>query len=233
MKHYGLIAIGILPIVLLYIFFDPIAQDQAYHQFADQRYMLGIPNFHNVMSNIPFLIVAFLGLKNSQQYSLSWVVFLVGVALVGPGSAYYHWNPTDATLVWDRLPMTIGFMGLTSFILKEVFQLKWEKQLLTLLLFIGAYSIGHWVYFSDLRIYAWVQLTPILMIIYCAIFYRTKMLKPGLLAGAVVFYGLAKVVEHTDKGFFESVGFYSGHSLKHILAAVAVLFLLQLNKKEV
>ena len=29
----------------------PMAQDQAYHGFADRRTMLGVPNFLNVVSN--------------------------------------------------------------------------------------------------------------------------------------------------------------------------------------
>ncbi|MBT3812899.1 MAG: hypothetical protein HOE45_04700 [Gammaproteobacteria bacterium] len=32
--------------------------------------------------------------------------------LVAAGSSYYHWNPNNQTLVWDRLPMTICFMSL-------------------------------------------------------------------------------------------------------------------------
>ena len=35
----------------------PIAQDQNYHQFADQRKLLGIPNFWTVFSNLPFIAV--------------------------------------------------------------------------------------------------------------------------------------------------------------------------------
>jgi hypothetical protein len=38
-------------------FLDPIAQDPAYHQFADTRQFLGIANLWNVVSNILFLLV--------------------------------------------------------------------------------------------------------------------------------------------------------------------------------
>jgi len=40
----------------------PIAQDPSYHQFADQRTLLGIPNFWNVVSNLPFVLVGTMGL---------------------------------------------------------------------------------------------------------------------------------------------------------------------------
>ncbi|MAZ47413.1 MAG: hypothetical protein CME65_02550 [Halobacteriovoraceae bacterium] len=234
LKVVGLIFFGILPIVVLTIFSGPIGQDQLYHQFADQNQYFGIPNFWNVISNIPFLLVFGYGLwefKRSSQ-SLSWIVFLIGIALVGPGSAYYHWDPRDASLVWDRLPMTIGFMGLTSFILTQVFQLRWEKQLVLILLLLGVYSILHWINYDDLRIYAWVQFAPIVLVIYCAIFFPSPILKPGLLMGAVGFYSLAKIVEHSDKEIFQITEVMSGHALKHPLAAVAVLFLIQTNRLE-
>ena len=41
----------------------PIAQDQSYHQFADQRTLLGMPNFWNVISNVPFIVVGATGLR--------------------------------------------------------------------------------------------------------------------------------------------------------------------------
>ena len=39
-----------------------IPQPQSYHVFADQRSFLGIPNFANVVSNIPFAVVGLWGL---------------------------------------------------------------------------------------------------------------------------------------------------------------------------
>ena len=233
MKTYGLIIVGILPIVLLYIFSGPIPQDQLYHQFADQRTIWGIPNFWNVMSNIPFLMVSIYGIyqfKNSSR-SLSWIVFILGICLVGPGSAYYHWNPQDQTLVWDRLPMTIGFMGLTSFVLTQVLKLNWEKQLIVILVLLGIYSVFHWVTHDDLRIYAWVQLAPILMVIYCAVFFPSPILKPAYLGSAVLFYFVAKVFEHHDPETYQLLGM-SGHALKHPLAAVAVYFLMLTNQRK-
>ncbi|MBT4792158.1 MAG: hypothetical protein HON90_11350 [Halobacteriovoraceae bacterium] len=228
-KIIFLLIVTFIPLVILFGFVSPIAQNQAYHNFADGHKLLGIINFHNVISNIPFVIVAFIGLKqyitHKQRYSFSWLVFVIGVFLVGPGSAYYHLNPTDQTLVWDRLPMTIGFMGLTSFIFTEVFSIKKEKTFLTILLLIGFYSIFHWVQFSDLRLYFWVQLTPILCILYIAVIMPTKSLKPKHLAFAVVFYIVAKLTEHFDKQIFTNLA-YSGHSIKHLAAAISVYALI-------
>lgn len=35
-----------------------------------------------------------------------WACFFIGVAAVGVGSSYYHLEPNDARLVWDRLPVS-------------------------------------------------------------------------------------------------------------------------------
>jgi hypothetical protein len=70
----------------------PISQDQDYHQFADQRTLLGIPNFWNVISNFPFFAVGALGLMRFYQKPATFVLFS-GFLLTGFGSSYYHWNP--------------------------------------------------------------------------------------------------------------------------------------------
>ena len=68
----GLMAASLGGLLLL----SPIPQDQSYHQFADQRTMFGIPNFWNVVSNIPFLAVGAAGLRRSMTMqrpsSSSW-----------------------------------------------------------------------------------------------------------------------------------------------------------------
>jgi hypothetical protein len=54
----GLMAASLAILPLL----PPIPQDPSYHQFADQRTLLGIPNFWNVVSNLPFVLVGAIGL---------------------------------------------------------------------------------------------------------------------------------------------------------------------------
>jgi len=82
----------------------PIPQYQDYHQFADQRAWLGISNFWNVTSNIPFIAVGAAGLWRFHKNPTIVVIFS-GILLTGFGSSFYHWNPNDSTLFWDRLPI--------------------------------------------------------------------------------------------------------------------------------
>lgn len=92
---------------------DPLAQDPSYHHFADQRAYLGVPNFLDVISNGAFLAAGGAGVMFLARYPaelrIAWVTFAGGVVLVGAGSAYYHVNPDNATLFWDRLPITSSF----------------------------------------------------------------------------------------------------------------------------
>jgi Alkaline phytoceramidase (aPHC). len=107
-------------------FVKPIPQDEAYHHFADRRVMLGIPNFWNVISNIPLFLVGLIGtiagIKkkwvgfDTPAHS-AYLLFFLGVGLTGLGSAYYHLNPSTSTLFWDRLPMALSFMAFFSLII--------------------------------------------------------------------------------------------------------------------
>ena len=107
---------------------DPIAQDPGYHNFADRRDLLNIPNFFDVISNLAFVIVGVMGMRligsglatgGLPELKAVYMTFFIGVFLTGFGSAYYHFHPDNQTLLWDRLPMTIAFMALFSAIVGE------------------------------------------------------------------------------------------------------------------
>src|SRR5215467_13015198 len=153
----GLTAVSLAGLLLL----PPIPQDQSYHQFADQRTIFGIPNFWNVVSNIPFLAVGLAGLRRFRQDPAT-VVFFLGVFLTGFGSSYYHWDPSDGTLFWDRLPMTLGFVAILCGAIAERIDATAGRVLLWPLLVLGVFSLLWWRWADDLRLYAWVQFFPCL-----------------------------------------------------------------------
>lgn len=218
---------------------EPIAQDPAYHNFADQRRVFGIPNFANVASNLPFMVVGAAGLafclgSRPTGTHVPWIVFFAGVALVGVGSAYYHAQPTDAALVWDRLPMTVAFMGLFVALLAEHMGAWITRYLLPPALAIGLASIGWWRYADDLRFYAWVQFTPLLLIPLAVVLFRPAYTHRAYLLYGLGFYVLAKVGEFYDRELFDLTrGTLSGHSIKHLLAAGGALSIyLMLRNRE-
>ena len=131
------------------LFIDAISQDPAYHLFADTRSWLGIHNFGNVASNLPFLVVGVLGLwtalrpegRGTFDYSTDaypYIFFFAGVGLVGAGSAYYHLAPDNVRLFWDRLPMTVAFMAFFSAVIADrIHKAAGNRYLLPALIVIG------------------------------------------------------------------------------------------------
>lgn len=207
----------------------PILQDRGYHVFADARSCLGMANFGNVASNLLFLLTGAAGMRwcwrSRNGAWRSWLVFFTGVALVFFGSAYYHSAPGDDTLVWDRLPMTVAFMGLFAALVSEHLDAHLEPALLTGALLTGITSVWWWQHSGDLRIYIWVQGTPLLAIPYVIAAFPGRYTHRHYLLYGVGLYALAKAAELLDHPIYAATGAaISGHSVKHLLAAIAVFF---------
>ena len=212
--------------VVLIALLDPIPQNLEYHRFIDTRPLVGIPNFLNVFSNLPYILIGIVGLRlftrdKSNRPSLSWGIFFVGVLLVGFGSSYYHLNPNNATLVWDRLPMTIGFMGLFVALLSEWFSKKLSVLLIPMCL-LGIYSVYYWHLTDDLRLYAWIQFFPLLFIVLAGFMYRPNIPHVKYIYLGLIWYIVSKLLEHFDSStHWLSAQIISGHTLKHFAAAYA------------
>ena len=178
-KFIFLISLNLTTLILIFLN-DPIVQNQAYHNFVDTRSVLGHHNFFDCFSNILFLIFGGIGINYARvnYLSLSWKMFFISTALVALGSYYYHFNPNDQTLVWDRLPMTLAFMSLINAVFFETFKLKFERVSLLVLNLLGILSVLVWVLTKDLRFYYWIQLTPIIsLLIIGLIFNKTLNIK--------------------------------------------------------
>ncbi|GFY94722.1 senescence associated gene 18 [Actinidia rufa] len=236
--------VAILCFVVLMIVTPAIPQSQEYHDFADQREFLGIPNTLNVVSNFPFLIIGLVGLilcfhRNYFRLRLQgelwgWACFFVGVAVVGIGSSYYHLKPDDARLVWDRLPMTIAFTSIMAiFIIERIDERKGTVSIIPLLL-AGVVSILYWCFFDDLRPYALVQFVPCIAIPVMAILLPPMYTHSAYWLWAAGFYLLAKVEEAADKPIYKwTHHIVSGHTIKHLCAAMVPVFLtLMLAKRK-
>jgi ceramidase len=237
--------LGIVVICIVGItFVAPIEQEIAYHDFADQRFVTGINNFYNVVSNVLFIIVGMSGcvllFKRDTLAilpELIWVywAFFAGIGLVGFGSSYYHLSPSNETLVWDRLPMTIAFMAFFSIIVAEFVSVRLGKALFLPLLLFGIFATFYWHFteqqgHGDLRLYVLVQFMPMLLIPCIILLFTSRFSNVGfywLFMGA---YLIAKVFELGDEFTYKMLGQISGHTLKHVFAALGCgLFLLQLN----
>ncbi|MDX1486687.1 MAG: ceramidase domain-containing protein [Acidiferrobacterales bacterium] len=229
----GLIIASALAMMLV----APIPQSLAYHAFVDRRALWGIPNFLNVATNLPFLLVGAWGLayclrQPQHEARWSWCLVFLGTAAVCLGSAYYHWQPNSGTLVWDRLPMTIAFMALFVALLSEHVKIKNEGMWLGITLVAGVASVIYWIHMDDLRPYIWVQAAPFLVIACAMGLFEGKYTHRHFLVYGFVLYALAKVAEVFDAPIYAlTQELLSGHSLKHLLAAAAVYLLYRMLKQ--
>ncbi|HXV20463.1 MAG TPA: hypothetical protein VD811_05665, partial [Desulfuromonadales bacterium] len=90
LRSLGLLTLGLAFAVAL---LPPIPQYLSYHRFADGRPLFGIPNFLNVVSNLPLFVVGLLGLLHlwlhrrelfaDRRESRAFAVFFLGIALTG------------------------------------------------------------------------------------------------------------------------------------------------------
>ena len=220
----------------------------AYHPFADRRSLLGIPDFGDVASNLPFAVIGIWGLfllrPDSNQVtgrfleqSERWpyLCVFVGLLLTAFGSSYYHLSPNNSRLVWDRLPMIIAFMSMVAAIIAERISLRVGLWLLPILILVGMGSVLQW-YTSemrgsgDLRLYAAVQVYPVLVLL-LALLLPQRYTRGSDLGIVVGFYALAKALEALDKLIFSAGHIVSGHTLKHLAAAAGYCILRMLQKR--
>lgn len=224
----------------------PFPQPLSYHSFADQRAFLGIPNFGDVISNVPFAVIGAWGVfflishRGSRRFLDSrerwpYLVAFVGIFLTAFGSSYYHLHPNNARLVWDRLPIMVAFTATAAAMIAERVQVRTGLLVLPVLLTTGIASVLQW-YASelrgagDLRFYAAVQVGSTLVLLIVLMF-PARYTRGSDLAIVVGLYALAKILETFDKQMFRAEPFVSGHTLKHLVAAAAGYWLLRMLRK--
>lgn len=239
---YSLLAAIALAGIVLALLKDPIPQDPHYHCFADGRTLYGIPNFWNVISNLPFVIIGLSGIilligkRRERQLDTAGLAFFSGIFLTGFGSVWYHLYPDNDTLIWDRLPMTIAFMAFFSIIIRECVHMETGKKVVWPLLFLGMLSVYYWQMtesrgHGDLRLYFLVQFLPMLLIPLILLLFHRKAFPKVYFWLVLLAYVIAKIFEMKDVELFQLAGI-SGHTIKHIMAALAPLIFLIGVKKQ-
>jgi hypothetical protein len=229
-----LFGVSIVIGISYFVFVPPIQQDLAYHQFVGDSNPTHEWHRLNVWSNMGFLLVGLIGIIQLMFIWNRYVIWLsLGLIMTALGSIYYHLQPNNDTLFWDRLPMTIVFSGFFSAAWQYYYPSQGWRSLLCL--FIGMASVVYWKYslwlgMEDLRPYVLIQFLPILVLIIWSIYHPNnttyqRMLITFLLIG----YIIAKMCEYWDEEIYHLTHhLMSGHTLKHILAAVASYFMIHL-----
>jgi predicted membrane channel-forming protein YqfA (hemolysin III family) len=236
MRIRNLLLIGLtLLAVAAALFMPAMPQPAAYHDFADKRQAYGIENVLDVVSNLAFAIAGVAGLAlvlrprtcfASPAERLPYLVFGIGVLLTAAGSCYYHLKPNNETLFWDRLPMTIAFMGLVSAQIVDRVQPRTGLLVLGPALLVGVGTVVYWIVTErqgrgNVVPYAVLQAYAVLLLLQLALLHPSRYTHGGAIYVVFAAYLLAKVFEHYDRQIFALTGMVSGHTLKHVVAGLA------------
>lgn len=217
----------------------PITQWASYHQFADTRPWGLLPHAANVLSNLPFAVVGVWALWRlaGQAGMWAWRLFAAAVMFTAIGSSVYHWQPNHVGLVIDRLPIAWACATLLCAFLAERVDARWASaQALALAVLTSSLAVLWWAVGEahgqgDLRPYVFVQFLPMLLIPTALVLNMPAVAPRALPASAwwtaLALYALAKALEAADHNVLETLGFVSGHSLKHLVAAGTAGWLLR------
>ena len=154
-------------------------------------------------------------------------MFFLGVFLTGFSSSYYHWNPNDAGLFWDRLPMSVAFMAILANVIEERIDAQGRAG--------AALAAGRarhrepalWLRTDDLRLYGWVQFFPCLVLPLMFWLFPPKYSGTWYWFAAAGLYLLAKLLEYFDAAIYSALHVMAGHPLKHLAAAAACYAILR------
>ena len=229
----------------------PIPQPLQYHDLADQRACFGLPNCLDTVSNLLFVLAGVAGLRFlcstaaqrafiEAREALAYALFFFATILVGFGSGFYHLAPDNDRLLWDRAAIALAFMAWLSAILCERVSLRSGLWLLPLLIAAGLGSVFYWGWsegrgVGDLRPYGLMQLAPMLLIPLSLRLYAPRYSGDRDILAVLGLYGLALLFDLGDRPVFElSGGLVSGHTLKHVVAALAVVWvMLHLSRRRI
>lgn len=229
-----------------------LPQSPAFHQFADTRAWLGVPNFLDVITNAPFAVASVLGLVSLWRRSrrerravvgaslplmpidrICLAALFIGIGLTSIGSAYYHLQPTNERLFWDRLPMVLTFVSLLATLIAERVSPKTAAWLLAPMLVAGASSLVYWQWTEqigdgDLRPYFLIQVATFASVLLIITLYPSRYLPTRSLVLGLLLYGSAVVLEQLDRAVWQvcqplGIELVSGHTLKHLAAGAGAL----------
>ena len=211
---------------------NKIERPKEYHNFADKKNILNIPNTVNVVSNISFLIPVFYLLKSTKKRSLKVNLLMIHLVLLGIASTYYHYIPSDKTLFWDMLMIaTTSMVVLNIFMTPQNLQKEEEKVDSYQLLFyhFGFLSVIYWKFTGDIRLYLIILIGVPLYIILKN--YKNKDIRNYLLL-MIVSNIILRLSEHNDHFIYQFTNKnISGHTIKHIFAGIGIFSVIKILEK--
>lgn len=226
-----LLLLACLGLTAAALFGPAMAQPPHYHEFADQRVLWGVPFAMDVLSNLPFALAGVAGawcllmlppraLSNVQRAMSA--LFFAGLVLTAAASMGYHWQPDDAGLAVDRYGMAVAFAGLLGLAAAGRVSERAGAALGLALLLLAPLSVHAWSATGNVLPWAVLQFGGMGLVLWLALL-RPVPTALDIRWGLVILaYAVAKLLEANDHLLFEATGqLVSGHTLKHVVAALA------------
>jgi hypothetical protein len=234
------VALALAGVLALYaaawLALGPLPQDPAYHLFADLRTCFGglIPRAGDVLTNLAILAAGCYGLALRARFNVApderpaSDLLILGAFLTAAGSAYYHWDPRNATLVWDRLPMMLVIPPILALVLADRVDAAYARRALAPLTVFALASVLWWsvseaIGQEDVRLYLMVRVLLVLAVLLLVVFRRSRYTGSGWLVGALGAEAAMVTFERLDHQIFALTGgLASGHNLKHLTVGIAL-----------
>lgn len=213
-------------------------QWESYHDLADTRVYLGIPRAGDVLTNLAILAAGVWGWTIGPRAHLTseeWPAYrllVAGTVLTALGSAWYHLAPSNPTLVWDRLPMTLVMAALLALVLADRVDGRHARASLVPLVALGVGGVAWWgvteaLGRGDLLLYGIVRIGTMVLLAVLLVLRPGRTRGGGWLWASVGVAVAMMIAEKLDREIFEATGHVmSGHNLKHVLAGgvIACMF---------
>lgn len=206
----------VLPLAMAAIAaFFSVGLPAGYHDFADHSVVGGLHRFGDVASNLAFLAAGLFVLVRARSGAEYWLA--AALCLACAGSWYYHVAPDDLRLLADRLPIAMACAAMAAIVLfdREPGRGLAHAALLSLVFMAAAVSA---FFTGNQAIWVAAQLYVLVLLAVAAV------TRPEMRAAAIAAFALyvgAKVFEGLDHEIQHLTGFVSGHTIKHLLAALA------------
>jgi hypothetical protein len=224
-QTWGLIAVVLALFAVLRFYFGPLPQDPAYHLFADTRALGPIPRAGDVVTNLSILAAGLAGValwrrvRIGPEERAAYGLLVAGMLATAAGSVWYHWAPSDARLVWDRLPMTLVLAALVTLVLADRIQPAFARVAWWPFALLGAASVLWWAGADDLLLYLLVRVGAGVAVVCLLLLRRGRHTRAGWLVAAIALDVVMTIFERLDYEIFDATHtLISGHSVKHLLA---------------
>ncbi|HEU0290768.1 MAG TPA: hypothetical protein VFR39_08460, partial [Burkholderiales bacterium] len=195
-----------------------------------------IPHAGDVLTNLSILAAGLFGLALRRrmlvapQERAAVNVLIAASILTAFGSAYYHWAPANATLVWDRIPIAMVLMAILALVMADRVHPLFARHALWPFTALGTASAILWglseaMGQGDLLLYLTVRIGAGAAIVLLLVLRQPQHTGTRWLVAALACEIAMAFFERYDHEVFRLTGeFVSGHNMKHVMAGIGLGF---------